>query len=146
MAMMNHKIKMAIMKLVMALVILLGLTLTCIATTDRGMVALMLGLIVLVVFPSAVLLSIDASRVIRQEMPSHKPVKIIGIVLGIPQAIIGSVLIAFGLVYPFFGLRDFVDDVSSGVSPVIPLIRIITALAMLGIGYFYLREVLGLKK
>jgi hypothetical protein len=79
-------------------------------------------------------------------MPENKSVRILGALLGIPQAIMGTILIAFGIVGPFIGLRDFVTERAAGQSGIMPFLMTVTAVAFLIVGYYYVREGLGLGK
>jgi hypothetical protein len=137
-------VRKALVKLLLALVALIGLILTCFSGIDRGVVPVIVGLIVLIIFPSTILFGIDASRVIRAEASAGRAVRVLGRILGIPQAIMGIVLIAFGVVYPFFGVRDFIADLSARRSGIGSFIMTLTAIAALFLGYYYLREGLGI--
>ncbi len=131
--------KTAITKFLISLSVLFGLTVVCFAPIDRSLLAILLGVIVLVAFPSTILLAIDAGRSIREERPSQRGLKILGTILALPQGVLGVSLMAFGLIYPYFGIASILHESSNGVFPFIPILRTIGALAMLGIGYFYLR-------
>lgn len=142
----NTGIRKALIKLLVAAAVLIGLILGCFSPIDRELVGIMAGFTILLAFPITVLLSVDASRIIKREMPRKKSVRILGVVLGIPQAVLGTILVAFGIVYPFIGIRDILADLSSGRSGIIPFLTTVTAILMLGVGYYYLREGLGLGK
>jgi hypothetical protein len=136
----------ALLKLLGSLILFMSLLLGIFSSADRGMVGIMGGLLVVVVAPITILLSIDASRTIRQQSSGHRSLRLFGILLGIPQAVMGIVLIAFGLVYPFFGIRGIVEDVGSGRSGSLHLVTTVTALVLLFVGFHYLREGLGFKR
>lgn len=138
--------KAAITKFLIALACLVGLAGACFAPIDRGLIAILLGVMVLVVLPSTILLAIDAGRAIREERPSRKGLRVLGTILAIPQGALGVILMATGLVYPFFGMASIFQEFSKGVFPFIPLLRTVGALAMLGTGYFYLRALCSSKR
>jgi hypothetical protein len=108
---------------------------------DNGILG---GMIVVVIFPSTLLFGIDASRAIKRDNPSHRSVRILGRTLGIPEGVLGVILMAFGVVFPIVGIRDFIENGSIGENPVFRLINIGTAILMFSIGYPYLKESLGL--
>jgi hypothetical protein len=135
----------ALLKLLVAFMIFIGLLLGIFSKGDRGLVGIMGGLLVVVVLPVTVLLSIDASRIIKRETSESRSLRGFGVLLGIPQAIMGIVLVAFGLVYPFFGIRALLADSATGLPGFIDLVLTLTAFALLFVGYHYVREGLGLK-
>jgi hypothetical protein len=137
-------IRKVLIKLLVASGAFIGLILGIFSDVDRGLVGIMGGILVVVVLPVTVLLMIDAARIIKTENPAHRSIRLLGAILGIPQAIMGTVLVAFGLIYPFFGIRDFVADIGAGRSGIIPFVATVTAIALLVVGYYYLREGLGL--
>ena len=69
--------------------------------------------------------------------------RILGRTLGIPEGVLGVILMAFGVVFPIVGIRDFIENGSIGENPVFRLINIGTAILMFSIGYPYLKESLG---
>ncbi|HYA39130.1 MAG TPA: hypothetical protein VEI74_12760 [Candidatus Methylomirabilis sp.] len=138
-------IKKALVRLLVATMISAGLIYACFHV-DHDLVGIVGGVLILLALPAVVLLSVDASRVIRREVPSNRSVKILGLVLAIPQAVMGVILIAFGIIYPLIGISEILADLAQGRSAVIPFVTTVTALVMLGLGYFYLREGLGLGK
>jgi hypothetical protein len=54
------------------------------------------------------------------------------------------ILIAFGVVFPIMGIRDFIENGSLGENPVFRLIYIGTAILTSSIGYYYVKESLWL--
>lgn len=142
----NATIRKALIKLLASAAVLIGLILACISRSNRDLVGIIGGIIVLLVLPATLLWGIDASRVIKREMPKNKSVRILGTLLGIPQAIMGTILIAFGLVGPFIGVRDFIAERAADQSGIMPSIMTLTAIAFLIVGYYYVREGLGLGK
>ena len=142
----SNLIKRALIKLLAAATVLVGLLLGCFSHIDRGLVGIMAAVTIILAIPITVLLSIDASRIIKREMPLNKSVRILGAILGIPQAVFGTILVAFGIVYPFIGMRDIVADLSLGQPAIVPFIWTGTALLMLGLGLYYLREGLSFGK
>ena len=142
----NATIRKGLIKLLASAAVLIGLILACISRSNRDLVGIIGGIIVLLVLPATLLWGIDASRVIKREMPKNKSIRILGTLLGIPQAIMGTILIAFGLVGPFIGVRDFIAERAAGQSGIMPFIMTVTAIAFLIVGYYYVREGLGLGK
>jgi hypothetical protein len=136
----------ALIKLLIATIALAMLVLSCFADINGGLQAVLIIFIVILAFPITLLIGIDASRAIRQELPSHKSLRLLGRVLAFPQAIMGTVLIGFAVVYPLFGLRELADDVSRGSAPVLPLVRLIIAALSFFVGLHYVREGLGIRK
>lgn len=146
MSAMPTTIRNALIRLLIASCALVGLAIGCFSNVDRGLVGIMGCLLVVVVLPATILMSVDASRAIKQGLPQHKSIRILGAVLGFPQAVLGTLLISFGLVYPFIGIRDLMRDLDAGRSGIGPFVTTVTAFLMLGVGYYYLREGLGLRK
>jgi hypothetical protein len=97
-----------------------------------------------VIFPSTLLFGIDASRAIKREIPSHRSMQIFGKALGVPQGVSGLIRVAFGVVFPIMGIRDFIETGSLGENPVFRLIYIGTAILIFSIGYYYVKESLWL--
>jgi hypothetical protein len=113
---------------------------------DRDFAGVIGGLGVLVAFPATILSAIDASRVIRRADPASKQVQILGFVLGVPQAVLGVILLVYGVIYPFFGIPDIVAELTAGRSAIAPFVRTVTAFLLFGVGYYYAREGLRLDK
>lgn len=95
---------------------------------------------------STILLSIDASRVIRRERRSGEPLKFLGAALGIPQVALGTAMLGIGFVCPFIGAYEIYKNFLIGKFVVLPFVGIIIAFLMLGLGYYYLREGLYLMR
>jgi hypothetical protein len=89
------------------------------------------------------LLGIDASRIIKAEKPTNKKIKLLGIFLAVPQAVMGVILVAFGVVFPFIGIDEIISNRAVGRSGVFPFLMTVTAIAFLVVGAYYLREGLG---
>ena len=104
------------------------------------------GLLVVLALPITILLTIDASRILKTQPVADGASRRLGIILGIPQGIMGTVLIAFGLVYPFFGVRKLAADLQTGRAGSVHLIMLVTSIAFLFVGYHYLREGLALNR
>jgi hypothetical protein len=137
-------VKFALIKLLVSTIVLAFLIALIIAnphSSDNGIIG---GLIIVVIFPSTLLFGIDASRAIKRETPSHRSVQILGKALGVPQGVFGMILVAFGVVFPIMGIRDFIETGSLGENPVFRLVYIGTAILMFSIGYHYVKESLWL--
>jgi hypothetical protein len=106
---------------------------------DSPFAGLAIGLVIIVLFPSTLLLSIDASRAIRKEILTNNSVRVLGKILGIPQVIFGIILIGFGVGYPVYNLMN-----GFGPTPNITAIYIVYALVMFGVGFYYIRDGLWL--
>lgn len=104
---------------------------------DRGspFSGLAVGLVVVVVFPSTLLFAIDASRAIRREITTNNSVQVLGKILGIPQAIFGIILLAFGVGYPVYTLVH-----GLGPTPLMTGLYIVMALVMFRVGFYYVKE------
>jgi hypothetical protein len=137
-----HKspIRNSIMKFGSASAVLTALILVCLFDNLGDLRGLIIFVIIVLVFPITLLLGIDASKAIKREAPADKGLRTIGWLLGFPQAIMGTILIAFGLVYPFFGIHELMDDLSMKRVPILPIVRIATAFLMFVLGQHYLRE------
>ena len=122
---------------------LTALILICLLDSLGDLRGLIIFVIVVLVFPITLLLGIDASKAIKLEAPADKGMRTIGWLLGFPQAIMGTILIAFGVVYPFFGIHELMDDLSMKRVPILPIVRIGTAFLFFVLGQRYLREGLG---
>lgn len=139
-------IRRALTKLLISTAFLVALASACFMDINGGLKGVLIVVIVILAFPITLLIGIDASRVIKREVPSHKSLRLLGSVLTLPQAIMGTVLVSFGAVYPVFGVNQLIHDVRDGRSSLITLVRILVAgLAFLA-GIHYVREGLGLKK
>jgi hypothetical protein len=137
-------VRSALLKLMLAVMIFAALIPFCFWHMDLDLRGLAMGLIVLVVFPSTVLLGIDASRTIRREMPSHKPVRILGVVLGIPQGILGTISVSIGTVLPFVGMYDLAIHHLYGTKSGLPGLYLFSSVVTFVVGYHYLKESLWL--
>lgn len=138
----NHSIRIALVKLLVgfAISVVLLILFFSVSRDFKGLVIV----VDFLAFLSTILLSIDASRVIKRELRSGERLKILGAALGLPQVVLGIAMLGIGLVYPFFGVYEIYNDLLSGESVVFPLFGTILAFLMLGLGYYYLREGLGL--
>lgn len=139
-------IKKSLIKLLIATIVLVYLVSECFYQNDPGLVGVIAVGTAILALPIVILLSIDASRAIKREMSINKATRAMGALLGIPQAILGILLMAIGIAYPFIGIRNIVIDISLGRPTIFPLISTISALMMLIIGYYYLREGLSFGK
>ncbi len=140
------KVRQSLVKLLVAIIVLVLLTLICFGDIDPGLRGTIATFVVVVVFPVSLLLGIDASRVIKREMPGQRSLRLLGKALALPQAIMGTVLVGFAVVYPLFGIRELVSDISNGVMPALPVVRICIAAFSFIVGLHYVREGLGLTK
>lgn len=141
----DRAIRKALLKLLVWAALLIGLAIAFFYV-DRDFAGVIGGIGVLVALPATILSCVDASRVIRRENPTSKQVQFLGFALGLPQAVLGVMLLAYGVVYPVFGIRDIVSELHAGRSAIVPFVRTVTALFFLGVGYYYVREVLRLDK
>jgi hypothetical protein len=137
-------VKSALIKLLISAIFLAFLIALIVVNPHSASNGIWGGLIVVIVFPSTLLFGIDASRAIKRETPSHRPVQIFGKALGVPQGVLGLILVTFGVVFPIVGIRDFIETGSLGENPVFRLICIGTAILMFSIGYHYMKESLWL--
>jgi hypothetical protein len=140
---MSTSVRHAVFRLLAAVVALIGLMFAC-YYADKNFRGIVGGVIILLAFPAALILGINASRAISRELPDRKSVRIFGVVFGIPQAVLGAILAGFGCVYPFIGIRAFWSDLSAGQSGNVPFVTTIISIMMLGIGCYYLQQGLGL--
>jgi len=136
----SASIKKSLIKLLVATIVLVGLVSECFYQSDRGLVAVLAVGTAILALPIVILLSIDTSRAIKREISINKSMKILGAFLGIPQAVLGILLMAIGIAYPFIGIRNIVVDLSLGQPAIFPLISTIIAIMMFIIGCYYLRE------
>lgn len=139
-------VRKALIKLFVATILLAMLVLLCFADINGGLKGVLIVFIIILAFPVTLLIAIDASRAIKRDLPSHKSLRVVGRLLAFPQAIMGTVLIGFSVVYPLFGVRELVDDVSMGSAPVSPLVRLVIAALGFSVGLHYIREGLGIRK
>lgn len=142
----NVSIKKSLIKLLVATIVLVWLVSECFYQSDPGLVGVIAVGTAILPLPIVILLSIDASRVIKREISINKATRVLGALLGIPQAVLGILLMAIGIAYPFIGIRNIVVDISSGRLAIFPFVSTIIALMMLIIGYYYLREGLSFSK
>jgi hypothetical protein len=143
---MPASVRKALIKLLIATIVLAMLVLLCFADINGGLKGVLIVFIIILAFPITLLIGIDASRAIKRDLPSHKSLRLLGRFLAFPQAIMGTVLIGFAVVYPLFGVRELADDVSKGSTPVLPLVRLVIAALSFCVGLHYVREGLGLRK
>src|SRR5271154_1805102 len=115
-------IRRALLKLLVWAVLLVGLAFAFFHV-DRDFAGVIGGIGVLVALPATILSCVDASRVIRQVDPTSKQVRFLGFALGLPQAVLGVMLLAYGVIYPFFGINDMVSDLALGRSGIVPFVR-----------------------
>ncbi len=137
-------VKSALIKLLVSTIVLAFLIASIVVNPHGPGNGILGGVIIVVVFPSTLLLGIDASRAIKRDNPSHRSVRILGKALGVPQAAFGVILMAFGVVFPIMGTREFIETGSLGENPVFRLIYIGTTILMFSIGYYYVKESLWL--
>src|SRR6185312_5319543 len=133
-------IKKSLVKLLAVTAVLVGLISECFYQNDPGLVGVMAVVAAVLVFPVVILSSIDASRAIKKDMSTSKSTRVFGDILGIPQAIIGILLMAIGIAYPFIGIQNIVINFSSGRPIIFQVISTMIALMMLLVGYYYFRE------
>jgi hypothetical protein len=133
-------IRKSLIKLLVATVVLVGLLSECFYQSDRGLVGVMAVGTAILALPIVILLSIDASRAIKREISIDKSTRVLGIFLGLPQAVLGILLMAIGIAYPFIGIRNILVNLYLGQPTIFPIISTISAIMMLIIGYYYLRE------
>ena len=141
----NAAIRKSLLKLFAWAILLIGLAFAFLHV-NRDFAGVIGGFAVLVALPATILSCVDASRVIRRADPASKNIRILGFALGLPQAVLGAMLLAYGLIYPYFGISDIVSDVAMGRSAIVPFVRTATAFFFLGVGYYYVREGLRLDK
>jgi hypothetical protein len=140
----TETIKSALIKLLAATLILAASIAAIIGNPGSSWNGILGGLIVIVIFPSTLLLGIDASRVIKRENPSHRPLRILGKTLGVPQGVFGVILMGFGVVFPIITVRDLIDGKSYGGSAVASFLYLCMAVTFLFVGYHYVKESLWL--
>jgi len=110
---------------------------------DLNHINSILMLVATIFFILTVLLSRDASKTLRREMPNDKMAKKIALVLSIPQIALGIVFLAIGVVMPFVALYGVIKDIQSG-QPFFPhFLNIISAFMSIIIGYYIVYEGLG---
>jgi hypothetical protein len=141
----NTSARNALIKLLVATMVLAALLLTIFADVDGGLQAVFIIVTVVLAAPIALLIGIDASRTIRRENPAHKSLRSLGRFLAFPQAIFGTVLVGFSVAYPIFGVRELINDMEAHESSLIPLARLLFAAFAFVVGLHYLREGLGLR-
>jgi hypothetical protein len=140
----DPNVRIALVKLLVASMILAGLVISCFFDSAGGLKGLVIFFIIVLAFPVTLLIGIDASRTIKREMPAHKSLRMLGRLLAFPQAILGTVLVGFSLVYPVLGVRELVHDVSNGKTPILALAGLFVAALSFGLGLHYVREGLGI--
>jgi hypothetical protein len=77
-------------------------------------------------------------------MPSHKSIRILGVVLGIPQGILGTILVSIGIVLPFVGMYDLAVHHLYGTSSALPVLYVFASAVVFIGGYNYLKDSLWL--
>jgi hypothetical protein len=132
-------VKKSLWRLIAAALASAGLFAFFIFDRDSPFAGLAVGLVVVVVFPSTLLFAIDASRAIRREILTNNSVRVLGKILGIPQAIFGIILMAFGVAYPVYSLIN-----GLGLTPLVTVLYIVMALVMFCVGFYYVKEGLWL--
>jgi hypothetical protein len=137
--MIARDVKKSLWRLIAAALASAGLFAFFIFDRDSPFAGLAVGLVVVVVFPSTLLFAIDASRAIRREILTNNPVRVLGKILGIPQAIFGIILMAFGVAYPVYSLIN-----GLGLTPRVTVLYIVMALVMFCVGFYYVKEGLWL--
>jgi hypothetical protein len=136
--MIARDVKRSLWRLIAAALASAGLFAFFIFDRDSPFAGLAVGLVVVVVFPSTLLFAIDASRAIRREILTNNSVRFLGKILGIPQAIFGVILMAFGVAYPVYSLIN-----GLGLTPLVTVL-IVMALVMFCVGFYYAKEGLWL--
>jgi hypothetical protein len=139
-------VKKALSKLVMTTIVLAALILLCFVNRVGDLRGLIVFVIVVLAFPITVLTGIDASRVIKRETPSHKRISLLGRVLSFPQAVMGTILVGFSIVYPVFGIHELLRDPNQGRLPWLPIGGIGFAAICFSLGIYYIREGLNISK
>lgn len=137
--MIARDVKKSLWRLIGAAFASTGLVAFFIFDRDSPFSGLAVGLVVIVVFPSTLLFAIDASRAIRREITTNNSVRVLGKILGIPQVIFGTTLMAFGVGYPVY---NFVNGL--GRTPLMTLLYAVVALVMFRVGFYYIKEGLWL--
>lgn len=137
-------IQSSLIRLLLGTIVLVLLISACFTHIDQDLRAPIIVLVVVVAFPVTLLLGVDASRVIKREMPNHKKLRVLGRVLALPQAVLGTVLVAFSLIYPIFGIRQILNSAQRGGS-ILPAFGIAIAAFGFGLGVHYIREGLDIK-
>jgi hypothetical protein len=138
-------VRKALIKLLVATSILAALILSCFIDSVGDARGLIVFFIVVLGFPITLLTGIDASRVIKREAPKHKSLAVLGRLLAFPQAVFGTILIGFSIVYPVFCVPEIIRDISDGYLRATRLFGLIAAAFGFGVGVHYLREGLGSK-
>jgi hypothetical protein len=138
--MQNSRISKSLVKFGCASAVLAALMFACLLDSIGDLRGVIVFVIIVLIFPITLLLGIDASKVIKREAPLGKSMRRLGWLLGFPQAVMGTILIAFGLVYPLFGIRELIDELSIGRMPILPIVRIGSAFLAFVLGQHYLRE------
>ena len=133
-------------KLLVATSVLAILVFLIMTDINGALQAVLIICTIVLALPITLLIGIDASRVIRQQTPAHKPLRVLGNLLAFPQAIFGTILIGFAIIYPLFGVRELIDDLANGVTPLEPLVRLFIAALGFVVGVHYIREGLGIRK
>lgn len=142
----SRQIRAALAKLSLSFLLLLTLLIGGLSSDSRAFQGIIFTVLFVLVIPVNVLLSIDASRTISKESHLGKSTIILGRILGVPQAILGLILIAAGIVYSLVGLRNIFHDLTGGAPATLDLIWTLIALSYLVLGYFYFRQSLVLIK
>jgi hypothetical protein len=140
----DFKVRKALIKLLVATLVLAGLVSSCFVDSVGDLRGLIIFVIIVLIIPITLLIGIDASRVIKRELPSHKALRVMGRVLAFPQAVMGAVLIGFSVGYPVFGVRELIQDLAKGNFPVLPIAGLVVSVLGFAAGVRYIREGLGL--
>jgi hypothetical protein len=136
----------SLIKLLAAAVVLATLVALCFVESIGDLRGLIVFFMVVLGFPITLLLGVDASRTIKREIPSHRSLSILGRLLAFPQAVLGTILLGFSLVYPVFEVPAVIHDLSGGRVPVLGLSGLAMAAVGFAVGMHYIREGLGLEK
>lgn len=132
-------------KLLIATTLLAFLLLSCFTGIDPALKGVVGAVIVVLLGPSVLLWGIDMSRAINREGTTSSAVRTVGRVLGIPQIMIGVILIAWGVANPaVFGIRDILANASRGAHVLAPALYTVISALMFLAGIKYLRDGLSL--
>lgn len=136
-------VKSALIKMALAAIVLLGLSIICLRDIDGGLRATLIVFMAIVVLPSVILFGIDASRAIKREQPQHGPLRLLAATLIFPQAMFGIVLIATALVLPFVSIRAVAIEAAEGRFAAMRAYGLLLSPLFLVLGCHYLWEGLG---
>ena len=142
---MTPAIKKALFKFLVSFIVLVGVIVLCCSKIDQSIAGPLAVFATLVLLPTTILLSIDASRVINKDLSGLQAgyAETLGRILGMPQIFLGLLLMVIGIGYPILALTKVVGA-NDGLPFLTPLVVAAVALLMVSLGYFYLREGLRL--